>query len=684
MSIGGLPFFAVDDAAIPDPYTPPDGTFNITGALTASGAVTGTPLITTSFLTLNDGDGTAVSATNTARIRYSVTNNRLERSLNGAAYGALGVIAIGDTITSATAGSVLFAGTSGVLQQDNASLFWDDTNNRLGILITTPNTSLEVRGLDPFTGTSVANQALTNATILMVTTTTDAADVGPILGFGGTRTGTGNIGMLAAIRGAKTNATDANTQGYLGFFTVAANGTMAEQIRIDDAGRLLVSPTIADRPTTARLYVEAQLTNEHGIMVMNGGPHSQIVIGVSPNVERMAIGVGSSATAEASRLDRAYIWHQASTVFVIVGSSSADSMTSATVTTINVAIDASARFGIGNTATLTADLQVLQPIRDATASAEAFRVTSAAHTGLPISTEVSDIIFALGQTKTHTTGAITTQRTFQIAAPTYAFTGPSTITSAITMEIDRAPTQGTNATFTNAIIMRLGTSGPTMASAAAMRYVGLEIPAHTLTVTGTTAVTTTPAAAAISIGAITITNTSAVTIDIASAIYVSAPPVQGGLVTLTTALSIWVNAGNVRFDESIIFGVDGTAAFLEARNGSTAAVSATNQGRIRYNESTNAWQMSANGGAYAAISSGTPTAIAATNVTLTAVANGGVDLTGSSGFIQMAEITAPAAPAANVVRLFVRDNGTTPNNTTQFCAIFSDSSIVVIAASNPA
>lgn len=32
-----------------------------------------------------------------------------------------------------TAGSVLFAGTGGILQQDNANFFWDDTNNRLGV-----------------------------------------------------------------------------------------------------------------------------------------------------------------------------------------------------------------------------------------------------------------------------------------------------------------------------------------------------------------------------------------------------------------------------------------------------------------------------------------------------------------------------------------------------------------------
>ncbi len=49
------------------------------------------------------------------------------------------------TTTAFTAGSVVFAGASGVYTQDNANLFWDDTNNRLGIGGTTsPFVALQV------------------------------------------------------------------------------------------------------------------------------------------------------------------------------------------------------------------------------------------------------------------------------------------------------------------------------------------------------------------------------------------------------------------------------------------------------------------------------------------------------------------------------------------------------------
>ena len=77
----------------------------------------------------DDGGGTYVSR--------KITGAELSSSISAS-------IAIGDTITSATAGSVLFAGAAGVLAQDNANFFWDDTNNRLGIGTASPSFALHV------------------------------------------------------------------------------------------------------------------------------------------------------------------------------------------------------------------------------------------------------------------------------------------------------------------------------------------------------------------------------------------------------------------------------------------------------------------------------------------------------------------------------------------------------------
>ncbi|MDL5055884.1 hypothetical protein [Geitlerinema calcuttense] len=56
--------------------------------------------------------------------------------------GAGGGMAIGGAITGADEGSVLFAGAGGILAQDKANFFWDDTANRLGIGL---NTSLDAK-----------------------------------------------------------------------------------------------------------------------------------------------------------------------------------------------------------------------------------------------------------------------------------------------------------------------------------------------------------------------------------------------------------------------------------------------------------------------------------------------------------------------------------------------------------
>ncbi len=46
------------------------------------------------------------------------------------------------------AGSIIFAGSDGSLTQDNAQLFWDNTNNRFGIGTSSPQCKVDLRGTD--------------------------------------------------------------------------------------------------------------------------------------------------------------------------------------------------------------------------------------------------------------------------------------------------------------------------------------------------------------------------------------------------------------------------------------------------------------------------------------------------------------------------------------------------------
>lgn len=50
----------------------------------------------------------------------------------------------GSTLSGLTLGSVVFAGTTGVLSQNNANFFWDNTNKSIGIGTGTPGANLDI------------------------------------------------------------------------------------------------------------------------------------------------------------------------------------------------------------------------------------------------------------------------------------------------------------------------------------------------------------------------------------------------------------------------------------------------------------------------------------------------------------------------------------------------------------
>jgi hypothetical protein len=79
-----------------------------------------------------------------------------------------------------------------------------------------------------------------------------------------------------------------------------------------------------------------------------------------------------------------------------------------------------------------------------------YSFTGGAHTSLTASTERPLFTVDMAQSVQFATGALTTQRSFLIKAPTYRFVGASTLTNAATLAIDAAPTASTNATITNA------------------------------------------------------------------------------------------------------------------------------------------------------------------------------------------------------------------------------------------
>jgi hypothetical protein len=165
------------------------------------------------------------------------------------------------TDTGLTLGSVAFAGTGGLISQDNANLFWDDTNNRLGINTNTPGNSLDVHtaGTNPtiavnntagsqsaisFLNTSVAKWRIGNT----ATNTFDIYNFGLSLTTLSINNATNIVSFTESIKISQTSSFQA-TAGYNSIIGTA-NG-FGFQLGIST-----ISPTFAFNSLTAsRNYI---------------------------------------------------------------------------------------------------------------------------------------------------------------------------------------------------------------------------------------------------------------------------------------------------------------------------------------------------------------------------------------------------------------------------------------------
>ncbi len=113
-----------------------------------------------------------------------------------------------------------------------------------------------------------------------------------------------------------------------------------------------------------------------------------------------------------------------------------------------------------------------------------FVLTAPADTAQTASTEVSSVYYNLSATRTYATGALTTQREYRIAAPTYAFVGASTVSVAVTLDISGAPIAGTNATITAGYALRVASGASLFVGSVGVG--GAPAASAALTVTSTT------------------------------------------------------------------------------------------------------------------------------------------------------------------------------------------------------
>jgi hypothetical protein len=133
--------------------------------------------------------------------------------------GVSSTIAIGETITGNTPGGILFGDAANELAQDATQLFWDDTNNRLGIGTATPSEKLQIdsvtRGFLPPRMTNAQRAAIVSPTegILLYNTTNngvayyDGTNFGYLSGAAQTIAGSGGTVNIPFASGNIVNLT---------------------------------------------------------------------------------------------------------------------------------------------------------------------------------------------------------------------------------------------------------------------------------------------------------------------------------------------------------------------------------------------------------------------------------------------------------------------------------------------
>lgn len=174
------------------------------------------------LLTMN-GAGTDPAWTTFDWDNFSGNGGDMAHNHSSAAEG--GSLGIGVTDTDAVAGSIFFAGTNGVLQQDNSNLFWDDSSNALGVRAANPAASASGVYAPWITGdalpTVYVGDASSTQTAVYAITDTGTAGV-----YGQSGSGVGVYGLSEDDDGVygQTNGGEAVDNGVWGHASDAGRG----------------------------------------------------------------------------------------------------------------------------------------------------------------------------------------------------------------------------------------------------------------------------------------------------------------------------------------------------------------------------------------------------------------------------------------------------------------------------
>lgn len=193
--------------------------------------------------------------------------------------GTLAVARGGTGASTFTAGSIVFAGAAGVYSQKNTNLYWDDSNNRLGIGTATPAVTLAVSATDSIlipVGTT-AQRPTGAAGYVRFNTSTVSFEGYDGTAWGGFGTGTvSSVAVSGGTTGLTTSGGPITTSGTItisGTLAVANGGTGVTSSTGTGSVVLGTSPTV-NNPTVTN-YVESvvaigTVTTTNTIALTNG------------------------------------------------------------------------------------------------------------------------------------------------------------------------------------------------------------------------------------------------------------------------------------------------------------------------------------------------------------------------------------------------------------------------------
>jgi hypothetical protein len=209
--------------------------------------------------------------------------------------GTLGVANGGTgTGTAFTSGSLVFAGSAGVYSQDNANLFWDDTNNRLGVGTAAPGYLLQVGSRISLGSDGVIQWgALTGTSRGFLSWDTNIASINAaanlVLASNGTSermriTSTGNVGI-----GTSSPAVKLDISGEALNLTETSANLDTFRVLVNSGGAGYSHTYLKGQAQSLATYVNPQASN----YTINGNVYSAQSSGVISSVA-LVLGAGTS------------------------------------------------------------------------------------------------------------------------------------------------------------------------------------------------------------------------------------------------------------------------------------------------------------------------------------------------------------------------------------------------------